>query len=97
MNTFAALSTLVLLVQLINASPVIENSGKSLYMNVFDIQIDLNYSCYQNILKIEIFTFLLAEVERAIDSLKFASMSGPERQDRERRAASADISGFCLF
>ena len=42
MNTFAALSTLVLLVQLINASPVIENSGKSLYMNVFDIQIDFH-------------------------------------------------------
>ena len=61
MNTFAALSTLVLLVQLINASPIIENSGKSLYMNVFDIQIDF-YSCYQNILKIEISTFLLAEV-----------------------------------
>merc|ERR1711941_107629 len=63
MNTVAAITALVLLVQLINASPVIENS----------------------------------EVERAIDSLKFASMSGPERQDRERRAASAYRSGLTCY
>merc|ERR1711962_1427661 len=63
MNKFVALSALVLLVQIINASPVIENS----------------------------------EVERAIDSLKFASMSGPERKDRERRAASAYKSGLTCY
>merc|ERR1712141_26379 len=55
MNKLAALSALVLLAQLINASPVAETS----------------------------------EGERAIDSLTFVSRSGPERQDRERRAAAA--------
>merc|ERR1739844_34401 len=55
MNKLAALSALVLLAQLINASPVAETS----------------------------------EAERAIDSLTFVSKSGPERQDRERRAAAA--------
>merc|ERR1712150_453727 len=55
MNKLAALSALVLLAQLINASPVAETS----------------------------------EAERALDSLTFVSKSGPERQDRERRAAAA--------
>merc|ERR1711894_84511 len=55
MNKLAALSALVLLAQLITASPVAETS----------------------------------EAERAIDSLTFVSKSGPERQDRERRAAAA--------
>merc|ERR1712018_802933 len=54
MNKLAALLALVLLAQLINASPVAETSA-----------------------------------ERAIDSLAFVSKSGPERQDRERRAAAA--------
>merc|ERR1712226_1695333 len=54
MNKLAALSALVLLAQLINASPVAETS-----------------------------------TERAIDSLTYLSKSGPERQDRERRAAAA--------
>merc|ERR1712095_64813 len=55
MSKLAALSALVLLAQLINASPVAETS----------------------------------EAERALDSLTFVSKSGPERQDRERRAAAA--------
>merc|ERR1712150_158402 len=55
MYKLAALSALVLLAQLINASPVAETS----------------------------------EAERAIDSLTYVSKSGPERQDRERRAAAA--------
>ena len=41
MNTFAALTALVLLVQLINASPVIENNGKSLYVYKFDKIVEL--------------------------------------------------------
>merc|ERR1712150_469323 len=55
MNKLAALSALVLLAQLITATPF---AGTN-------------------------------EAERAIDSLTFVSKSGPERQDRERRAAAA--------
>ena len=42
MNKFAALSALVLLVQLSNASPVIENNGKIMYTNEFNIMVDLH-------------------------------------------------------
>ena len=53
MNKFAALSALVLLVQVINASPVIENNGKSLLINKLDIKVYLlNYSWCQTIIEI---------------------------------------------
>ena len=97
MNKLAALSALVLLAQLINASPVAETSGKSLIYLSFHFTKNLFAIITMAYITKLLIYIILTEAERALDSLTFVSKSGPERQDRERRAAAARSGIFYSF
>ena len=90
MSKLVLLSALVLFVKLINATPIAETSSKNLestFIGCIIITVLLGVYVILDITKCKNLHFL--DVERAIESLKFSSMSSmfpPQGSDRQRRS-----------